>query len=161
MTTEEIEIAEERHAVRSLVKFAVFAALVFLAGRFIAQKKNEYAGLTESEAKEKLVDTIGPRLGDETAEDIADSVIPKLKERGLLKADPVEAAVDDVKDAAKDVGDKVSDTAKDVSDKVSDTAKDVADDVSDSVKKGTDKAKDVAKDVGNAVSDAVDEVTKN
>lgn len=144
--TEEVEVAEERHAVRTLVKFVVLAALVFLAGRFLAQKKNEYAGLTEREAKDKLVETIGPRLGDETAEEIADSVIPKLKDRGLLKADPV----DQVKDAAGDAVDKVKDVSKDAADSVSDTAK-----------KATDKAKDAAKDMGDKVSDAVDEVTKN
>ena len=155
--TQDVEVAEERHAVRTLVKFAVLAALVFLAGRFLAQKKNEYAGLTEREAKDKLVETIGPRLGDETAEEIADSVIPKLKDRGLLKADPV----DQVKDAAKEAGDKIGDAADDAADKVKDVSKDVAGSVSDSAKKVSDKAKDAAKDMSNKVSDAVDDATKN
>jgi gas vesicle protein len=157
---QEVETAEDRHAVRSLVKFAVLAGLVFVAGRFLAQKKSEYAGLTESEAKDKFVETVGPRIGDEAAEDIADSVIPKLKDRGLLKADPVDAAVDQVKGAAKDVGDKIADTAEDAVDQVKDASKDVADTVGDSAKKASAKAKAAAKDVSDKVSDAVDEVTK-
>ena len=158
---QELEVAEERHPVRFLVRFAVFAGVLYLAGRFLAQKKNEYAGLTESEAKQKLVDTIGPKLGDETAEDIAEQVIPKLKERGLVKSDPMDEAVGKVKDAAKDVGDKVSDTAKTAAEKVGDVAKDAGDKVSDTAKSAADKAKDAAKGVGDKVSEAVDEVTKD
>lgn len=101
---EEIEIDEERHVFRTLIRLAVFIGLIYAVGRFVAQKKNEYEGLTESEARSRFVDTVGPKLGDETAEEIADQVIPKLKERGLLKpdpddetdADPVAEAVDSV-----------------------------------------------------------------
>lgn len=147
---QELEVAEERHPVRIMVRFAVLAGLLYLAGRFLAQKKNEYAGLTESEAKQKLVDTIGPKLGDETAEEIAEQVIPKLKDRGLLKSDPMDEAVEKVKDAAEVVGEKAKDTAKDVGDKVGATTKSAA-----------GKAKDKAEAAGDKVSEAVDEVTKD
>ena len=145
MTTE-IESVDERHAIRTLVKFAVIVGIVFVAGRFLAQKKGEYANLTESQAREKLVDTIAPRVGDETAEDIANQVIPKLKDRGLIKPDPMEKAADAVVDAAKDVKDKAADAAKDVEKATKSAAKDM---------------KGAAKDAADKVSDAVDSVVKD
>jgi hypothetical protein len=102
--TEEIEIAEERHVFRTLITLTVFVGLIYAAGRFLAQKKDEYAGLTESQARTKFVDKVGPKLGEETAEDIADQVIPKLKERGLIKPDPTDdAGTDPVAEAVDSV----------------------------------------------------------
>jgi hypothetical protein len=132
--TEEIEIVDDRHPLRFLVKFAVFAGLLYVAGRFLAQKKDEYADLTESEAREKLVDTIAPRVGDETAGDIADQVIPKLKDRGLIKPDPMEAAADAVSEAAHDVGKGVKDKIDDAGDKAGDVADKVTEAVDSVVK---------------------------
>ena len=77
----------ERHPFRFVFKLALFAGLVYLAGRVVAQKKDEYMGLTESEARSKFVEKAGPRIGEETAEEIADQVIPKLKEKGFVKPD--------------------------------------------------------------------------
>ena len=90
--TKDIEIEEGRHVFRTLVKLAVFSGLIYAAGRFLAQKKEEYAGLTESQARARFVDKVGPKLGEETAEEIADQVIPKLKERGIVKPDPSDDA---------------------------------------------------------------------
>lgn len=104
--TEEIEMSGERHVFRRIIGLAVFVGLLFVAARFLAQKRDEFAGLTESEARAKFVDKVGPKMGDDTANEIADQVIPKLRERGLLKADPDGADADD--DAA-DEGDKTSD----------------------------------------------------
>jgi hypothetical protein len=89
------DVAEERHLFRSLIKLAVFVGLIYAAGRFITQKKDEYAGLTESQARTKFVDKVGPKLGEDTAKEIADQVIPKLKEKGLIKDDPEDAAGSD------------------------------------------------------------------
>ena len=93
--TAENENEKERHVFRTLVKLAVFVSLIYAAGRFLAQQKDEYAGLTETEARTKFVDKVGPKLGDETAEEIADQVIPKLKERGLVKDDPTDSQGED------------------------------------------------------------------
>jgi hypothetical protein len=116
--TRDAEVVDERHPFRFLVKFAVFAGLIFFAGRFLAQKKDEYADLTESEAREKLVDKMAPRVGDDTAEEIADQVIPKLKDRGLIKADPMEAAAEKVVDTAKNAKKKTEDAVDTATDKV-------------------------------------------
>lgn len=77
----------ERHPFRFLVKLAIFVGLVYVAGRLVAQKKDEYIGLTESEARSKFISKAGPRIGEDTAGEIADQVIPKLKEKGFVKAD--------------------------------------------------------------------------
>jgi len=82
-----VEVAEDRHPFRFLFKLAVFGGLIYFAGRFAAQKKEEFAGLTETQAREKLVSKIGPKFGDEAAEEIASQVIPKLVDRGLVKPD--------------------------------------------------------------------------
>lgn len=119
--SEEIEVADERHPIRFLVKLVIFLGLLYVAGKFLNDKKNEYSDLTESEARSKFIETVSPRVGEETAEEIADQVIPKLKERGLLKADPMDAAAEGVKEAAeeaKQAADDVSDQVKDAVDSV-------------------------------------------
>jgi len=129
MMEEELEIIEdERHPLRFLVKFVVVAGLLFLAGKFLANKKNEFADLTESQARDKLVDKISPKLGDDTAEEIADQVIPKLKDRGLIKPDPAEAAAKAVKDAASEAADAVEDKMDEAADKVSEAVDSVVKD---------------------------------
>ncbi|MFZ0013773.1 MAG: hypothetical protein WAL25_06605 [Acidimicrobiia bacterium] len=119
---------DERHPLRFLVKFAVFAGLLYVAGRFLAQKKDEFADLTESQARDKLVEKMAPRVGDETAEDIADQVIPKLKDRGLIKADPMDAASQQVADAAEKLGEDIDDKIDDAADAVADAVDSVVKD---------------------------------
>lgn len=127
---EEIETMEdeERHPLRFMIKFAVFLGLLYAAGRFLAQKKTEFADLTESQAREKLVEKMSPKVGDETASDIADQVIPKLKDRGLIKEDPMDAAARDVKAAADDVADAVEKKVDEASDKVTEAVDSVVKD---------------------------------
>lgn len=127
--TEEFEVETEgRHPIRFLIKLATFLGLAYVAGRFIAQKKDEYAGLTESEARERLVGKIKPRLGDDTAEEIADQVIPKLKERGFLKDGPAESAAEKVKKTAGKAADVAKEKAGEVSDKVAEAVDSVVKD---------------------------------
>jgi hypothetical protein len=113
-----------RHPFRSMFKLALFAGLLYAAGRFVARKKDEFADLTESQARAKLVETMGPRVGDDTASEIADQVIPKLKDRGLLKSDPVEAASDEVMAAADKVAAAVEEATDSVADAVESVVKD-------------------------------------
>ena len=90
--TDEIQGSEdkERHPFRFLFKLAFYTGLIYLVSRFVMEKKDEYAGLTESQARDKFMEKMGPRIGDDAASEIADQVIPKLKERGLLKPDSAE-----------------------------------------------------------------------
>ena len=100
--TVEIQETDRRHPFRFMFKLLLFGGLVYALGRFVAEKKNEYSGLTESQARDKLVATMGPKVGDETASEIADSVIPKLKERGLVTPDPIDQPAGEVADPDKD-----------------------------------------------------------
>jgi hypothetical protein len=129
--SQEIEVAEERHPIRFMVKLVIFLGLLYAAGRFLNDKKKEYSDLTESEARSKFVETVAPRVGDETAEEIADQVIPKLKERGLVKPDPMDAAAEEVKEAAeeaKQAADDLGEKVEDASDQVKEAVDSVVED---------------------------------
>jgi hypothetical protein len=65
---------------------------------YINGKKLEYVGLTESEARKKFEEKLSPRVGEERAAEVADAVIPKLKERGVILDDPIADAVDEIVD---------------------------------------------------------------
>ncbi len=139
----------ESHPFRALVKFLVIAGIVAAVARVLASKRAEYAGLTEAEAKARFEERMGPWLGDEKAAEVADQVIPKLKESGILDPDAPEKAMASVKEAAGHAADKVVDLADDAGGK----AKDVASKVSDG-------AKSAANNIGNAVDDAVDKISE-
>ncbi|MEX1038246.1 MAG: hypothetical protein WDZ96_05280 [Acidimicrobiia bacterium] len=83
---------------KSLFKFLLFFGAVGLVVSYLNGKKLEYAGLTESEARRKFEDNLAPKVGEEKAAEIADQVIPKLKERGVVVDDPVADAVDEMVD---------------------------------------------------------------
>ncbi len=78
---------EGRRPFRFLFKLAVFAGILAAAGRFLVSKKEEYAGLTESEARERMETKLGARFGDEKAREITDQVIPVLADRGMFRAE--------------------------------------------------------------------------
>lgn len=87
---------KERHLFRNFFRLAVFAALVGFTARMVAAKKAEYMGLTESEARIKITEKLSPKLGDVRAVEVADQVIPRLRERGLVVEDPIVTAVENV-----------------------------------------------------------------
>jgi hypothetical protein len=116
----DVEVDDERHPIRFIVKLAAFVGVLYTAGRFLAQKKNEYADLTESQARDKIVEKMTPRVGDETASEIAEQVIPKLKKRGLIKADPMEEAADDIAAAADEAVKAMDEGVEKAADKVAD-----------------------------------------
>lgn len=116
---EEEEDTKERHPIRFLIKVAVFGGLIYAASRFVADKKDEYFNLTETQAKAKIVKKVSPKLGAETAAEIAERVVPKLKQRGLVRPDPMAEAADDLKEAAEkveDAADKVAEAVDSVID---------------------------------------------
>lgn len=110
---EEIEVAKERHPIRFIIRLAILAGLFYVAARFLAEMKEEYAGLTESQARDLFNEKVAPKVGDETAAEIADQVIPKLIEKGLIKPDPAtdesDGAADDIDEVAEAVDTVVND----------------------------------------------------
>lgn len=96
----------DRHPIRSLLKLLVFAGLIALVARTLAEKKKEFYGLTESQARQKFTEKLGAKIGEERATEVVDQIIPKLKERGVVVDDP---ASDDTPDTGVDGSDADSD----------------------------------------------------
>jgi hypothetical protein len=99
--TEDVE--KERHPFRFLLKVGFIAAFLYFAAKLIMMKKDEYYGLTESEARTKITERLEKRVGPEKANEVADQVIPLLKDRGVVKADPVSEAASELADAMSDM----------------------------------------------------------
>ena len=87
---------KKRHPFRIIFRLLLLAGLVSVAVNAVLAKKREYFGLTETEARAKFEEKLAGRVGEERAAEIADEVIPKLKERGLIVEDPISEAVDEV-----------------------------------------------------------------
>jgi hypothetical protein len=129
----------ESHAFRTLLKILLVVGIVTAMAKFISDRRKDFYGLTESEARAKFESKLGPIIGEDRAAEVADQVIPRLKESGVLEPDGMEKAVDNVKDAASDVADDVSDAAKDAASDVADAAGDAAKKASNSVKDAANK----------------------
>ena len=84
----------ERHPFRFILKFLIFVGIIYVAGRMLQQKKSEYYGISESEARIKIETKLGPRMGEDKAAELADQIIPKLKEKGVITDDEPHEVVD-------------------------------------------------------------------
>jgi len=80
---------EERHLLRGMFRLIAVAAMVYFGWKFFEAKRDEFMGLTESEAKTKLKEMLVPRLGEEAADQVVEQVVPKLRAKGILQPDPV------------------------------------------------------------------------
>lgn len=78
-------MSEERHPIRSLIKLSIFIGVLVAIGRFLSTKKQEYSGLTESEARIRMETKLASAVGEEKATEIVDQVIPAL--RGMFKSE--------------------------------------------------------------------------
>lgn len=113
------DTTKERHPFRFLFKFLLFVGALAAISKVAASKSKDFFGLTESEARAKFESKLGPRIGEEKAAEVADQVIPRLMEKGVIKPD-AEKAVEDVKDAADDATEVIIDTAEDAGASVKD-----------------------------------------
>lgn len=116
----EEQVEKERHPVRFIFKLTALGALIYFAGRLILMKKDEYYGLTESEAREKIAAKLEKRIGAQKAAEVADQVVPLLKDRGVVKSDPVSDAASDLADTIADAEDDVEDAMDSLGDAVED-----------------------------------------
>jgi hypothetical protein len=134
----EMTETKKRHPFRFLFKFLLFIGAMTAISKFMAERKKDFYGLTESEARAKFEAKLGPRIGEDKASAVADQVIPRLKEKGVIKSD-AEGAVEDAKRASADATESVVDAAKDAGESVVDAAKDAGDSVQDAVEKIEEK----------------------
>ena len=146
-TTVIADTTDESHAFRTLFKVLVVVGIVAAITKFMSDRRRDFYGLTESEARAKFESKLGPIIGDDRASDVADQVIPRLKETGVL----VEDAMDDVKKAASDMGDKVGDTAEKVAGDAKKAASGAVDEVGDAAKKAGNSVKDAAEKIGKKI----------
>ena len=138
----------ESHAFRTLLKVLLVVGIISAIAKFLSDRRRDFYGLTESEARAKFESKLGPIIGEDRAAEVADQVIPRLKESGVLEPD----AKDKAMDAASDMADDVSDAAKDFADEAKDAASDVADEAGDAAKKASNAMKDAADKVGKKLS---------
>lgn len=94
-----------RRPFRFLFKLAVFAGILAAAGRFLVSKRDEYAGLTESEARERMQSKLTTRFGEEKAKEITDQVVPVLVDRGIVRSDATDSSSEQPADIDADVED--------------------------------------------------------
>jgi hypothetical protein len=142
----------ESHAFRTLLKVLLVVGIISAIAKFLSDRRRDFYGLTEAEARAKFESKLGPIIGEDRASEVADQVIPRLKESGVLEPDGMEKAADKAKDAASDLADDVSDATKDLADEAKDVASDVADKAGDAAKKATDSVKGAADKVGKKLS---------
>lgn len=107
---------KDRHPLRFLFKVLVLGAFVYFAGRLVMMKKDEFYGLTESEARSKITDKLSKRVGAEKANEVADQVIPLLKDRGVVKSDPVVEAASNLADEMAAAQDDIAEALDDMAD---------------------------------------------
>ena len=146
-TTVIADTTDESHAFRTLFKVLLVVGIVAAITKFMSDRRRDFYGLTEAEARAKFESKLGPIIGDDRASDVADQVIPRLKETGVL----VEDAMDDAKKAASDVADKVGDTAEKVAGNAKKAASNAVDEVGDAAKKAGDSVKDTAEKIGKKI----------
>jgi len=92
----DIEVESQRHPLRFMVKFLVFVGILVLAGKFMAKQKEDWAGITEAQAMEKIESRLVSRVGEDKANDIASQIVAVLTEKGVIKAEAADEEVVDV-----------------------------------------------------------------
>jgi len=91
----DIEVESQRHPFRFLFKFLVFVGILYAASRLLVQQKEQWMGLSESQARAKVESKLGPRIGEDKASEIAQQVVAALTEAGVIKADSADETADE------------------------------------------------------------------
>ena len=70
---------------KKLMKLVLIVGGVAFAAKVVAAKKSKWRGLTESVVREKLDSRLPGRISDEKRAAVADKVVSKMRERGVLR----------------------------------------------------------------------------
>jgi hypothetical protein len=105
----DIEVESKRHPLRFMIKFLVLVGILVAAGKFMAKQKQDWSGITEAQAREKIESKLASRVGEEKATDIANQIVTVLTEKGVIKA---EETADEVVDVTEEAPEAVSDDAE-------------------------------------------------
>ncbi len=120
------EMESDRSFFGTLFKLALFIGIVMVIAKAIAAKKQEYYGISESEARYKVESKLSPRVGDDRAAEIADQVVAKLKQAGVVTAD---GAAGDMSARAEDAANEMVDAAEKVADDASDSVEEAVEEL--------------------------------
>ena len=104
----DIEVESQRHPFRFMVKFLVFVGILFVAGKFMAKQKEDWSGISEAQAREKIESKLASRVGEDKATDIANQIVSVLTEKGVIKSSTEDAA--DVADEVVNLADEADET---------------------------------------------------
>ena len=88
--------------VKKLLKLALMIGGVAAVARLVSAKKSQWMGLTEPQVREKLERRLPGRMPDEKRAEVADKVVSKMRERGVIREED---------DIARAPGETESDTA--------------------------------------------------
>lgn len=70
---------------KKLVKLALIWGGIVMVAKLVSARKTAWAGLTESEVREKLNARLPARVPDDKRAAIADLVVSKMRERGVIR----------------------------------------------------------------------------
>ena len=72
---------------KKLLKLALLIGGIAAVSKLVGAKKAEWAGLTESEVRAKLDSKLPDRMPPEKQARVADKVVTKMRDRGVLRED--------------------------------------------------------------------------
>jgi len=76
---------------KKLLFVAAFFALIALISKK-AQNKAAFEGLSEAEARDRIVQHFPEKVPEERRDAIADTIVSKMRDRGMLSIDEIEGA---------------------------------------------------------------------
>ena len=79
---------------KRLIGLALIFGAVAAVAKLMATKKAEWQGLSESEARQKVEERLPSRVPEEKRAAVADKVVTRMRERGVLLEEPVEPVSD-------------------------------------------------------------------
>lgn len=71
--------------VKKILKLTLIVGGIAAVAKLITARKAEWQGLTESQVREKLDSRLPGRMPDEKRAAVADKVVSKMQERGVLR----------------------------------------------------------------------------
>lgn len=123
---------KKRHPFRFLFKFILVMGAMAAVTKFVAERRKDFYGLTESEARAKFEAKLGPRIGEEKASAVADQVIPRLMEKGVIRSD-AEAAVEEAKEGMGEVAEDTTEKIVDITDEASASMEEAAEKIDEKI----------------------------
>ncbi len=69
---------------KKLLKLALLVGGIAAVSKLVTAKKAEWHGLTESEVRDKLDSRLPSKMPDEKRAMVADQIVSKMQERGVL-----------------------------------------------------------------------------